>query len=70
MPKVSKMTINFELLNASKMSSLRFYISSIMEKLETLNLSSRVNLIQQILFGTLLQKELMSLSYIHISLYL
>ena len=64
------MTINFELLNASKMSSLRFYISSIMEKLETLNLSSRVNLIQQILFGTLLQKELMSLSYIHISLYL
>ena len=64
------MTISFELLNASKMSSLRFYISSIMEKLETLNLSSRVNLIQQILFGTLLQKELMSLSYIHISLYL
>ena len=30
--KVSKMTINFELLKVSKMTSVKIYISSVMEK--------------------------------------
>ena len=46
-----------ELLNISKMSSLRIYITPVMEKLETLNLDSRVNPIQRVLLGTLPQKE-------------
>ena len=41
LPKVSKMNINFELLKVSKMTSLKIYISSVMEKLETSNLDSR-----------------------------
>ena len=50
--KVSKMTNNFDLLNVSKMSSFRVYVSPVMEKLETLNLNTRVNLIQRVLLGT------------------
>ena len=41
LPKVSKMNIIFELLNISKMISLRIYISPVTEKLETSNLDSR-----------------------------
>ena len=41
LPKVSKMTINFELLKVSKMTSLKIYISLVMEKLEISNLDSR-----------------------------
>ena len=50
------------------MSNLRIYISPVLEKLETLNLNSRVNLIQRVLLGTLPQKELTSLPHIHITL--
>ena len=42
--KVSKININFELLKTSKMTSLKIYISPVMEKLETSNLDSRVPL--------------------------
>ena len=62
------MTINFELLNVSKMSSLGICISPVMEKLETLNLNSRIKLIQRVLLGTLPQKELTSLPHIHVTL--
>ena len=41
MPKVSKINVNFELLKVSKITSLKIYISSVMEMLETLNLDSR-----------------------------
>ena len=41
LPKVSKININFELLNISKMTSLEIYISPVMEKLETSNLGTR-----------------------------
>ena len=40
MPKVSKININFELLKVSKITSLKIYISSVMEMLETSNLDS------------------------------
>ena len=39
--KVRKMTINFELLEINKMTSLKIYISPVMEKLETSDLDSR-----------------------------
>ena len=68
MPKISKMTINFELLNVRKMSILRIHILPVMEKLEALNLNSRVNLIQRVLLGTLPQKEMTSLPHIHMTL--
>ena len=68
MPKVSKMTINFELFNVSKMSNVRIHISPGMEKLKVLNINSRVNLIQSVLLGTKPQKELTSLSHIHVTL--
>ena len=38
--KVSKININFELLKGSKMTSLKIYISSVTEKLETSNLET------------------------------
>ena len=68
LPKISKITINFELLNVSKMSNLRINISPVMEKLEALNLNSRVNFIQRVLLHTLPQKELTSLTHIHVTL--
>ena len=39
--KVKNMTINFELLTVSKMTSLKIYISRVMEKAETSNLDTR-----------------------------
>ena len=57
------MTINFELLNARKMSNLRIHISPVMKKLEALNLNSRVNLKGLVLLGTLSQKELRHYPY-------
>ena len=54
-----KMAINFELLNVvSKRSSLGIYISPVVERLETLNLDDRVNLVQRVPLDTLPQKEL------------
>ena len=35
LPQVSEININFELLKGSKMTSLKIYISSVTEKLET-----------------------------------
>ena len=40
LPQVSKININFELLKVSKMTSLKIYISSVTEKLETSNLET------------------------------
>ena len=42
LPKVSKMNINFELLEVSKMTNLKIYISPVTKKLETSNLDSRL----------------------------
>ena len=39
--KGRKMTINFELLKGRKMTSLKIYMSPVMEKLESLSLDSR-----------------------------
>ena len=61
--KVIKLTINFDLLKVRKITSLR-----ILEKLETSNLDSRVNLIQGVLLGTSPQKKLTSLSHIYMTL--
>ena len=47
------MSISFELFKVSKMNSLRNYTSSVMEKLETSDLDSRLNLIQRVALGTL-----------------
>ena len=47
------MSISFELFKVSKMNSLRNYASSVMEKLETSDLDSRLNLIQRVVLGTL-----------------
>ena len=41
MPKVSKMTIDFELLKVSKITRLKICISQVMEKVETSNLDIR-----------------------------
>ena len=40
LPKVSKINIKFELLKNSKMTSLKIFISPVMEKLKTLNLDT------------------------------
>ena len=41
LPKGSRMTINFELLNVSKMIGLKICVSQVLEKLETSNLDIR-----------------------------
>ena len=41
MPKVKKININFELLRVSKMTSVKFYIFPVKEKLEISNLDTR-----------------------------
>ena len=41
LPKISKMTINFQLFKVSKVTSLKIYVSSVTEKLETSKLGSR-----------------------------
>ena len=41
LPKGGKININFELLKVSKKTSLKIYVSPVMEKLETSNLDSR-----------------------------
>ena len=61
------MTTNFELLKITKMSSLKIYISSVMEKLET-KFGQQVNLIQRILLGTPPQEVVTSLLYNHVIL--
>ena len=60
------MTINFELLKVSKMTSLKTYISQVLEKLD--NKQHQVNLIQRVLLGILHQEVLMSLPHIHVTL--
>ena len=63
-----KVTINFELLNVSKMGNLRIHISPVMEKLEALDLNSRVSVIQRVLLSTPPQKKLTSLPHIYVAL--
>ena len=66
--KVSKITVNFELLSVSKMSNLRIHMPPGMGKLKVLNLNSRVNLIQSVLLETPPETELTSLLHIHMTL--
>ena len=61
------MTINFELLCVSKMSSLKIYISLVMAKLETF-LDSRYTPLQRIPLGTLTQELVTSLLHYHVTL--
>ena len=49
LPRYSKININFELLKVSKITSLKIYISSVTEKLETSNLDS---IIERVPLGT------------------
>ena len=77
MPKVSKITINFELLKVSKMKKLlkvrkmtniKIFISPVIEKLETFKFGQQVNLIQRVLLGTLPQEVVMSLAHNYVTL--
>ena len=54
------MTINFELLKASKMTSLKIYLSPVLQKLETSNLEGKPHWKGSI--GTLLQELMTSLN--------
>ena len=67
MPEVRKMTINFEMLKVSKMTSLNLYISSHQE-FRNIKFGKQVNFIQRVLFGTLPKEVLTSLSHIHVIL--
>ena len=60
LPKLSEMT--------TKMTTLKIYISPVMEKLETITLGQQVNLIQRVLLGTLPQEVLTSVPHIHVTL--
>ena len=62
------MTIKFELLKVRKMTSLKIYISQVMEKLETSKHQHQVKLIQRIQLGPLPQEVVMSLSHNNITL--
>ena len=66
--KIIKINIDFELLNVSKIGNLRIHISPLMEKLEALNLNSRVSVIQRVLLSTPPQKKLTSLPHIYVAL--
>ena len=72
MPKVSKITINFELFKISKMNKLlkvrkmtniKIFISPFIEKLEAFKFGQQVNLIQRVPSGTLPQEVVMSLAH-------
>ena len=52
-----------KLLEVSKMTSLKFYISPSIKKLETLKFGQEVNLIQKVSLGTLLQEVVTSLPH-------
>ena len=66
LPKVSKMNIIFELLKVSKMTSLKIYISPVMEKLET-KFGQQVNITERVPLGTLSQVVVMSLAHNHMA---
>ena len=77
MPKVSKITINFELFKISKMNKLlkvwkmtniKIFISPFIEKLEAFKFGQQVNLIQRVPSGTLPQEVVMSLAHNYASL--
>ena len=65
MPKVIKMSINFELLKVDRIIS--FKISS-HEEAKNIKFGKQVNLIQRILLGTLPQEVVMSLPHNHMTL--
>ena len=52
-----------KLLEVSKMTSLKFYISPSIKKLETLKFGQEVNLIQKVSLGTLPQEVVTSLPH-------
>ena len=63
--KVSKMTINFELLKVSKMTSVKIYVSSVMEKDQIWTAGKPYS---KGSIGTLPQEEVMLLPYNHVTL--
>ena len=52
-----------KLLEVSKMTSLKFYISPSIKKLETFKFGQEVSLIQKVSLGTLPQEVVTSLPY-------
>ena len=60
------MNIIFELLKVSKMTSLKIYISPVMEKLET-KFGQQVNITERVPLGTLSQVVVMSLAHNHMA---
>ena len=52
-----------KLLEVSKMTSLKFYISPSIKMIETLKFGQEVNLIQKVSLGTLPQEVVTSLPY-------
>ena len=63
--QVSKMT---KLLKVSKMTSLKICMSPSSKKLETLNFGLQVNLIQKVSLGTLPQDVVTSLTHKYVTL--
>ena len=65
MLEISKMNIIFELLKISKMTSLKIYISPVMEKLET-KFGQQLN-IEKVPLGTPPQAVVMTLAHNHVT---
>ena len=65
--KSKKVTINFEILKVSKMTSLNIYIHLQSQEAKNIKFGQQVNLIQRVLLGTLAQEVLMSSPHIHVS---
>ena len=66
MLEVSKMNIIFELLKISKMTSLKIYISPVMEKLEA-KFGQHVNIIERVPLGTPPQAVVKTLAHNHVT---
>ena len=61
MSKANKMTVNFELLKVSQITSLKIYIISSHGEARNIKFGQQVNLIQRVPLGTPPQEVLMSL---------
>ena len=61
------MNIIFELLNVSKMTSLRIYISPIYGEARNIKFGQQVNIIERVPLGTPPQVVVMSLAHNHVT---
>ena len=61
------MNIIFELLNISKMSSLRIYISPVYGEARNIKFGQQVNIIERVPLGTPPQVVVMSLAHNHVT---